>query len=212
MEQLIILSLIAGGINLDTRAAFQFMISRPIISGPVIGYFLGELEFGLMAGIFLELLWINVIPMGAAIPPETSLSGMLAVSLAIMCDRPSLEGAFILAILYAVLCSSVFRWSDITLRRLNTYWAHFLDRKMERGGLSWVDAVIYFGVITVFLQGAVLFYLLVRTGLFLINNIPPSPWLEEALKHVYSYFPAMGLGIVFSAFWVKPEKYPFLGK
>ncbi|MEK7841581.1 MAG: PTS sugar transporter subunit IIC, partial [Deltaproteobacteria bacterium] len=74
----------AGGLlSLDRTAAFQVMVSRPLVASPVIGYILGDAMTGLLIGGVLELLFIGELPVGGYIPPhETMLTVVItAVSL-----------------------------------------------------------------------------------------------------------------------------------
>lgn len=64
--------------GLDRLACGQFMISRPIVAGPLTGLFLGDLHAGLLAGACLELLWMGILPMGATIPPDDTQATVAA--------------------------------------------------------------------------------------------------------------------------------------
>jgi mannose PTS system EIIC component len=64
----------AGGlISLDRTAAFQVMVSRPLIVSPVIAYILGDVMAGLLIGGILELLFIGELPLGGYIPPNGTM-------------------------------------------------------------------------------------------------------------------------------------------
>ena len=65
-------------LNLDRTAWGQFMISRPIITAPLIGLVCGNAVIGLFIGALIELLWINELPVGAAIPSDDTLCAVIA--------------------------------------------------------------------------------------------------------------------------------------
>ena len=65
---------LAALINIDRQACGQFMLSRPLISGLIMGLFLGEPIAGIWLGVSLELLWLAALPLGGTIPPNSSLS------------------------------------------------------------------------------------------------------------------------------------------
>jgi len=68
-------SLAGAVLSLDRTAAFQTMVSRPIVTAPIIGYLIGSPWTGLLAGMALELLFIGDPPVGAYVPVhETGLS------------------------------------------------------------------------------------------------------------------------------------------
>ncbi|MEK6599125.1 MAG: PTS sugar transporter subunit IIC [Deltaproteobacteria bacterium] len=81
--QCFLASAVGGLLSLDRTAAFQVMLSRPLVASPVIGYILGDAMTGLLIGGVLELLFIGELPIGGYIPPhETMLTVVItAVSL-----------------------------------------------------------------------------------------------------------------------------------
>ncbi|HXI10987.1 MAG TPA: PTS sugar transporter subunit IIC, partial [Thermodesulfobacteriota bacterium] len=64
----IIVAAVGGVVSIDRTAAFQTMVSRPLVAAPVVGYFLGNLEAALVIGAVLELLLIGDLPVGRYIP------------------------------------------------------------------------------------------------------------------------------------------------
>lgn len=69
--------------GLDRTAAGQFMISRPIVAGPLTGWLLGEPMTGLQAGALVELLWLGRLPIGAAIPQDDTQVAAGGVTVAV---------------------------------------------------------------------------------------------------------------------------------
>ncbi|AJF06987.1 PTS sugar transporter subunit IIC [Geoalkalibacter subterraneus] len=76
-------SLIAVVLGLDRTAAFQLMISRPIVAGPLTGFVLGDAWVGLQIGALVELLWLGRLPVGAAIPPDDTQVTVAATVLSV---------------------------------------------------------------------------------------------------------------------------------
>ena len=68
MPSLLPLSLLLGLLSLDVSAVGQFMLSRPIVVGPLVGTVTGHVELGLTMGALIELLWIADVPVGAHLP------------------------------------------------------------------------------------------------------------------------------------------------
>lgn len=67
------LSAVVGALLwLDRVYAFQLMLSRPIVIGPVLGVIMGDLPVGVAVGAALELLWLNAPPVGAYLPMDES--------------------------------------------------------------------------------------------------------------------------------------------
>ena len=83
-HDVVLVSLIGGFISLDRSVAFQFMISRPLVTGPIIGLVLGDVYIGIMVGALLELLWISRLPLGGLIPPNECLGCIVITAGAIL--------------------------------------------------------------------------------------------------------------------------------
>ncbi|HNY64522.1 MAG TPA: PTS sugar transporter subunit IIC [Deltaproteobacteria bacterium] len=115
------LSAVVGALLwLDRVYAFQFMISRPIVIGPVLGLVMGDLSTGLITGAALELLWLNAPPVGAYLPKDESFCAA-AVTPAAVIASASLSDASAagLALLAGLPLSFVGRVLDTHLRKLN---------------------------------------------------------------------------------------------
>lgn len=56
---------------------------QPIVTGPVIGLILGDLETGLVVGATYQLMTIGNMPVGGAQPPNAVIGGIMATVLAI---------------------------------------------------------------------------------------------------------------------------------
>ena len=78
---------IAGGILCLDRIVLQAMISRPIVAAPLIGLILGDPYTGLIAGAFIELFWIDRLPIGAYIPPNDTVVAILITASSIESAR-----------------------------------------------------------------------------------------------------------------------------
>jgi mannose/fructose/N-acetylgalactosamine-specific phosphotransferase system component IIC len=65
-------------LSLDRTAWGQLMISRPVVLAPIIGLLCGNAAVGLLVGVLIELLWINELPVGSAIPSDDTLFAAVA--------------------------------------------------------------------------------------------------------------------------------------
>ena len=54
-------------------------LHRPIVSGLVIGIILGDIRTGLIAGGTLELVWMGLVPLAGAQPPNIVIGGIVGV-------------------------------------------------------------------------------------------------------------------------------------
>lgn len=75
-------SLLGGVLCVDRTAAFQVMVSRPIVAGPLTGLLLGAPEAGLVAGGLIELLFIGDLPVGRYVPVNDTALTVAAAAVA----------------------------------------------------------------------------------------------------------------------------------
>jgi len=75
-------ALFGGLIGLDRTAVGQFMISQPIVVGPLTGWMLGDPGAGIIIGAVLELIWVLDMPIGAFVPADATVSTVSATAIA----------------------------------------------------------------------------------------------------------------------------------
>ena len=80
----LLLVLLAGWAALDGTAAGQFMISRPMVTGALAGFILGDPFTGLLTGAILELLHLGSLPVGGARLPEPGPAAVPATAAAVL--------------------------------------------------------------------------------------------------------------------------------
>ncbi|AWB82486.1 PTS sugar transporter subunit IIC [Corynebacterium yudongzhengii] len=83
---------------------FDFLESlyQPIVTDPIIGLILGDLETGLIVGGTYQLITIGLMPIGGAQPPNAVIGGIMATIFAVSLDLPP-EQAVATAIPFALL-------------------------------------------------------------------------------------------------------------
>ncbi|MCW6679672.1 PTS sugar transporter subunit IIC [Aerococcaceae bacterium NML160702] len=74
-----IVTFIAG---IDQYSLFESLY-QPIVTGPVVGLILGDLQTGLVVGGTYQLMTIGNMPVGGAQPPNAVIGGIMATVLAI---------------------------------------------------------------------------------------------------------------------------------
>jgi len=80
--ELLRISILGGLLGLDATAVGQFMASRPIVSGVLAGWVLGDAGLGIAIGVILELYLLVSFPTGGARFPEGSTATVVAVAAA----------------------------------------------------------------------------------------------------------------------------------
>ena len=76
-------------------------IHRPLVTGLVLGWILGDIQTGLITGATLELVAMGMVPLAGAQPPNMVIGGLIGVSFAIISKLPP-EAAVAIAIPFAI--------------------------------------------------------------------------------------------------------------
>lgn len=76
-------------------------IHRPLVTGLVLGWILGDIQTGLITGATLELVAMGMVPLAGAQPPNMVIGGLIGVSFAII-SKLSPEAAVAIAIPFAI--------------------------------------------------------------------------------------------------------------
>jgi PTS system mannose-specific IIC component len=138
----VISGLIGGLLCVDRTAAFQVMLSRPLVSATVIGLCLGSPSVGLSAGVLLELLYMADRPVGSYMPAhETGLAVVVtAVSIAFfkglsieMLVLDSSLGVIVTVLLVSIPVAMLFRSADSFTRRMNERLFINAERALKEG-------------------------------------------------------------------------------
>ncbi len=138
---------VMGLLSLDTTAVGQFMVSRPIVVGPLVGWMLGDVGLGLAVGALVELIWISDLPVGAHLPIDlTLLAGVSTVSAMELTRAGTTIEAAVTYSLCAVIPLAVLS-SEIEnlIRKLNVRVVRWTQTRVEGGHLGvfeWANAFI----------------------------------------------------------------------
>jgi len=209
-------SFIGGLVGLDVSAWGQIMVSRPIVSAPLIGFLLGDLKTGLIVGVLLELMWMNVISVGAAIPPDATIVAVACASVIALTEKSiasdnNFQGSYRMVVLALTMpLGEIFRSVDVKQRKLNAHFVHYLDRELSKGNFGAIEKVNYFSLFLFFAKGFLFSLIAIGLGVYflpkLFSCLPNSILL--GLDLAYRLLPALGLAIAFNTFMV----FPYEGK
>ena len=195
-------ALIAGACGgllwLDRFQIFQVMVSRPIVSGPLVGWIVGDLNAGLASGLLFELLWLRRPPVGGFISPDVTLASIAnsAVSASVRTET----GAELLSIVFlsfVTLLPIAFLGTklDILLRTLVGKIAHAAEKVQFSGGER---AVIPYFAVALGLGFSLAFLFLVPIilfGTFFLAHLVPliPPIVMRALGTAFFVVPLLGI-------------------
>lgn len=102
----------------------QIHIFRPIVVGPIVGLIMGDVDTGMQVGVAIELMFLAVIFVGTAVPPNPTISTAIATGIAILGG-----GGTELAIATALPVSFIGQMAE-TLQNsvINVYFMHRVEK------------------------------------------------------------------------------------
>ncbi len=181
-------------------------LHRPIVSGLVIGLILGDVKTGLIAGGTLELVWMGLVPLAGAQPPNIVIGGIVGVAFAIL-SKQEPEVAVGIAIPFAIVAQTL-----ITL--LFTAFSpvmHKADKFAEEANTRGIDRINYAGLIILGGFNFLIVFFVILLGADqlkgIVDLIPVT--LMNGFKVASGMMPAVGFAMLLNIM-LKKEYTPFL--
>lgn len=204
--------LLGGLLSLDRTAVLQTMASRPLVGATLAGWLVGDPALGLLAGLLLELLWLMDLPVGASVPPDESLSGVLAgVFAAAAPDAWAPEARAACGVLLAVPAGWAGRWADLGIRRWNAGLLSCVLEELGRGLNPPLARAHWKGALRFFAAGACLTAAGAAGGVWVLGSWAPGlpPQAEASLELVALLLPVLGGGAVLAGMGLRRHAPPF---
>lgn len=210
--------LIGGLINLDTYCIAQTMISRPLVSSPILGLILGSLldfpqeglQLGTIVGVILELLWLNTYQVGVVIPPNATISSITTTSVACLgiISQPfnPLEKTtfLILSICFGFIIGLLTKWVDVFLyKKVNITLLHKLENSILADKLEKIKQTILASIGISFMSSFLIITVTVTVGLLIINPVKDFLVTKFDLTIMLSLLLLCGCGVTISVFGVR---------
>lgn len=124
----IILILIVAGVAGIESVLENSQLERPLFVCTVIGIILGDIKTGIMLGGTLELMSLGWLNVGAALPPDVALAGVISTIMVILGKQDIASGiamAMPLAIAGVML--------NMLIRTISVYFIHLADKFADQG-------------------------------------------------------------------------------
>ena len=190
-------------LSLDVAAVGQFMVCRPIVVGPLVGWFLGHPDIGLEMGALIELIWIGDLPVGAHLPMDLMM--LSGVSVAFACEllgnQYPPEAVMTYALGMTIPLAALSTEVDIFISKFNVRWVH-LAQRMALGGhfrtFAWINWFVLVELLVKgFLVAAVSLTLVHFTsGLFFLFTAILNGRVIEGLYYAHWLLLALGCSAV----------------
>lgn len=167
---------VGGLLWLDKFQVLQLMVSRPVVSAPIVAIVVGDLSAGLASGILFELLWLRRPPIGGHISPDVTFGAIAtsAVSAWVILHNnvDLLSVVFMNFLVLFPLCYLGAR-VDGSLRRYTGKIALRVEPLLENGRERRVFMALLSGLATGFLFAFVFLVASVLVGMIIMASILP---------------------------------------
>jgi PTS system mannose-specific IIC component len=199
----LIVSIVGGTLCLD-RVFVQTLISRPIVSAPLIGTILGDPYTGLIAGAFIELFWIDRLPIGTYIPPNDTIAAVLVTAGAIESGKilghlP--QELIALAVLTFIPLAILEQKMELrVIIRGNEKLAKGAFTAAARGDIRAVSRSHFRAALRSWLLPTAMILIALPLGVGAMSWVYPrlAPWTVRGLNLVYGILPMIGAAAAFN--------------
>ena len=207
----IYIGLLGSLLVLDTTVAFQFLISQPLIACTVLGWFLGDIQLGLQVGMYLQLLWLSSMPVGAAIVPEGNIAAIVITALVIRYNQnyENFNTVLICGVIFGIIVSFIGGELVVFYRKMNQLVLQKVlayarkDKLNIFSGLNFVALIFHY----ILMFTLILLALLIGDIIFSYIIKIPLEW-DKYFKYGVMALIGIGAGLILSIF--KEKKHHLL--
>lgn len=184
-------------------------IHRPLITGPVVGLIMGDLQTGLIAGAAMELAWLGLVPNAGSQPPDVTIGAIVGTAFAITLGI-SPEASIGMAIPFALAMQAIVIFMFTSFSPIMQQ----CDEYAEQGNSKGIDNMLYLGLAVRALLYAIVAFVAVYFGTqaadFIIKYLPKD--VIDGMAIAGKMMPAVGFAMLLrTMFNVKLLPYFFLG-
>lgn len=188
----ILIAVWAGIIGIDLYVGLTH-IHRPVVTGLVVGLILGDVTTGLIVGGTLELIWMGMVPLAGAQPPNVVIGGVIGTAFGIIAGQDP-QVAVGVAIPFAVAVQGL-----ITL--FFTVFApvmHKADKYALNANYKGIERINYLGISILFVFNALIAFLPIFFGAeeaaAFVQTVPD--WIINGLSIAGGMMPAIGFAML----------------
>lgn len=181
---------------LDSRLLGRLNFEQPLIGATLVGIVLGDVPTGLAVGAAVELVSMGLVSVGAAVPPDMVLGGIVAAAFACLTDA-SAETAMTIAIPVAVLGQLL----GIVFRSIIVVLGHVADGEIEKGNFKGAYRMhIVWGTVLYSLMYFLPIFVAVFVGTDVVQAVVDMipEWFTNGLNTASQILTAYGLALLLS--------------
>lgn len=188
----LMIAILAGVAGVDLFNGLTH-IHRPIVTGPIVGLILGDLEMGLITGASLELVWMGMAPLAGAQPPNVVIGGIIGVAFAILTQAEP-QAAIGVAVPFAVAVQGLITLLFTAMSPM----MHRCDELAEKADWKGIDKINYLAMGVLFSFYFILAFLPIYFGAEqakVVVEVAPQ-WVMNGLGVAGGLMPAIGFAML----------------
>lgn len=123
-----------------------YVLGRPLVAGTLIGWILGDVQTGVLAGAAVQAMYIGLVTPGGAMPADINFAAYIGIPLALV-SNGSPEYAVTLALPLSFIGVAIF---NLTMS-LNAFFVHKGDKYAEEGNVKGIALMNIMGTLPTFI-------------------------------------------------------------
>lgn len=192
----ILIGLLGSLLILDTTIVLQSLISQPLFTCTILGWIFGDIQLGLQLGIYLQILWLSIIPVGKTVIPEGNTAAIITTVLVLRYNQE--HQIFNIVLVLAVLYSLIFAYTGSQLvdlfGKINVKFLHYALARLKSGDTNVLGRLnigaILFHFVVMFLL--IMVALILGDIVFSFLHLVPLGW---ELYFSYGVTALLGIGV-----------------
>jgi len=176
-----------------------YTLTRPLISGFIIGLILGDVTTGILVGIAVQVVYIALVTPGGQMPQDLNSAAYIGVTLGVIAVKggATVQSAVAIAVAVGAVGTIFHNFMMLT----NSFWNHRAAIAINKGDYKGLWFNHYVGPQVVqFFYRFVPTYLVVFFGATLATNIityfPTTSFTMRTLTALGGMLPAVGVAIL----------------
>ena len=190
--QALMVAIFAGIAGIDLFNVLTH-IHRPIIAGPIVGILMGDPQAGLIAGAAFEFMFMGLVPLAGAQPPNVVMGGIIGTA-CVIATKKSANVAFGIALPFAIFVQVCITFLFTAFSPLMKKADHYADT-LNYGGIAKLN---YLGMAILFCFYSIVTFLFIYLGAEkaarYVQFVPK--WITDGLGMAGGLMPAIGFGIL----------------
>lgn len=182
-----------------------YTISRPLVSGLIIGIILGDVPTGVLMGAAVQTLYIGLVTPGLSMPADLNFAAYMGIPLAMVAGA-STEYALTLSVPLSFLGVSLV----YVVASVNVFWVRKQEKWISEGKIGKAANVPIYASASQFVARFVPIFLACYFGQDFITNVVAAipTWLGNAFVSFGKVLPAVGFAMLLK--FVLKKKYDLL--